>query len=182
MRYYLVSSHFGELGLVWQETVSGSQIQQVFIPSLNDSVEMKITGMYPEAQPDSTPLLQSIADQMRNFLAGENIRFDLNWINLKQCSSFQTRVLLAECEIPRGWVSTYGRIAARLGILGGARAVGNALARNPFPIIIPCHRVVRANGDLGGYQGGTEMKLTLLRNEGVELESSNRVVMNKVYY
>jgi len=119
---------------------------------------------------------------MQHFLAGEAVDFELELIALERCSEFQARVLVAEHKIPRGWVSTYGRIARRLGIPGGARAVGRALARNPFPIIIPCHRAIRSNGELGGYQGGLEMKRALLEFEGVELTRRGRVVMRRVYY
>jgi methylated-DNA-[protein]-cysteine S-methyltransferase len=103
-------------------------------------------------------------------------------IALEDCSVFQRRVLLAEYAIPRGWVSTYGRIAAALGRPGGARAVGRALATNPFPLVIPCHRAVRAGGDLGGYQGGVAMKRALLTFEGVEFTEGGKVRLERVHY
>ncbi|HQO79253.1 MAG TPA: MGMT family protein, partial [Thermodesulfobacteriota bacterium] len=68
-----------------------------------------------------------------------------------------------------------------IGIAGSSRAVGTALAKNPFPIIIPCHRAVRANGALGGYQGGIGMKRALLEMEGVEF-AGDKVLMLRVYY
>ncbi|MFH1910729.1 MAG: MGMT family protein, partial [Pseudomonadota bacterium] len=79
-------------------------------------------------------------------------------------------------EIPRGRVMTYGGLAAKLGLPGGARAVGNALAGNPFPLVIPCHRVVRSGGDLGGFGGGTDMKKALLMLEGVVFDRQGRVL------
>ncbi len=112
---------------------------------------------------------------MRRYLEGEPLRLPLSLIDLEQCSPFQRRVLLAEYGIPRGRVSTYGRLAAGLGVPAAARAVGGALARNPFPIIIPCHRTVRSDGDLGGFRGGPEMKRALLELEGVEITSTGRV-------
>ena len=130
---------------------------------------------------ESSPVCQ-LAEQLQHFLAGEAVDFGLELIALERCSEFQTRVLVAEHEIPRGWVSTYGRIARRLQVPGGARAVGRALARNPFPIIIPCHRAIRSNGELGGYQGGLDMKRALLELEGLELTPRGRVVMTKDYY
>ncbi|MBE9507936.1 MAG: MGMT family protein, partial [Chloroflexi bacterium] len=75
-----------------------------------------------------------------------------------------------------------GRIARHLGVKGGARAVGRALARNPFPIVIPCHRAIRSNGELGGYQGGLEMKRALLEGEGIEFTQRGKVLMRRVYY
>ncbi|MBN1135480.1 MAG: MGMT family protein [Anaerolineae bacterium] len=95
---------------------------------------------------------------------------------------FQRRVLLAEYQIPRGWVSTYGRIATSLGSPGAARAVGNALAHNPFPILIPCHRAIQSGGRLGGFQGGVELKRALLELEGVEFSPTGQVVTDRVYY
>jgi methylated-DNA-[protein]-cysteine S-methyltransferase len=124
----------------------------------------------------------SLAGDIRSYLDGESLRFDLRYLAREVCTEFQTRVLQAEYEIPRGWVSTYGRIARKLGVPGGSRAVGNALATNPFPLLIPCHRAVRATGALGGYQGGVEMKKTLLEMEGVTFSSSTEVSLAKVYY
>jgi methylated-DNA-[protein]-cysteine S-methyltransferase len=91
-------------------------------------------------------------------------------------------VLLAEYEIPRSWVSTYGRIARSLGIPDGARAVGGALSRNPFPIIIPCHRAIRSNGELGGFQGGLRMKRALLELEGIGFSAEGKVLTERIYY
>lgn len=116
------------------------------------------------------------------FLTGEDVQFDLDGLALDQCSKFQRKVLLAEYRIPRGWVSTYGRIAKHLGISGGARAVGNALAKNPFPIVIPCHRAIKSNGELGGYRGGADMKRKLLEMEGIQCSLSGKVITNHMYY
>ena len=85
-------------------------------------------------------IIENIGKRIQNFLSGKRIEFELNNIALEACTTFQKMVLLAEYKIPRGWVSTYGRIAHFLGIPAGARAVGRALSTNPFPILIPCHR------------------------------------------
>ncbi|VVB98270.1 Methylated-DNA--protein-cysteine methyltransferase [uncultured archaeon] len=81
---------------------------------------------------------------------------------------FERAVLLACMKIPKGQTRTYSDIAREIGSPCAARAVGNALAKNPFAPIIPCHRVVRKNGALGGYsaKGGTRAKLRLLKKEG----------------
>jgi O-6-methylguanine DNA methyltransferase len=89
---------------------------------------------------------------------------------LERLGDFQRRVLLETCEIPPGTVRSYAWLAACLGHPGAARAVGSALARNPLPLVVPCHRVVRADGRVGDYGcGGTAAKLALLAAEGVEL-------------
>lgn len=83
---------------------------------------------------------------------------------------FRRAVWLACAEIPRGEVRTYGWIARRIGKPGAARAVGAALGANPFAPIVPCHRVVRSDGGLGGYsgRGGLATKRRLLAKEGAE--------------
>ncbi|MBW2560575.1 MAG: MGMT family protein [Deltaproteobacteria bacterium] len=98
------------------------------------------------------------------------------------CSPFQERVLRAEYAILRGRVTTYQRIARHIGHTAAARAVGTALATNPFTIMIPCHRSIRSNGTLGGYQGGLEMKRSLLEMEGVSFNDSGRVVTKEFFY
>lgn len=83
---------------------------------------------------------------------------------------FRGRVLRACARIPAGQVMTYGELAAKAGSPGAARAVGTAMATNPVPVIIPCHRVVRADGALGAYSaGGTRAKARMLRAEGIAL-------------
>ena len=91
-------------------------------------------------------------------------------------------MLRAEHAIPRGRVSTYKLIANHIGYPTGARAVGTALATNPFPIIIPCHRAIRADGTLGGFQGGLNMKRALLEMEGINFQDTNHIANQAFYY
>jgi methylated-DNA-[protein]-cysteine S-methyltransferase len=92
-------------------------------------------------------------------------------------TNFQEDVLDLVKLIPRGKITTYGEIARELtGSVRAARAVGQAVARNPYPIQIPCHRVVRSTGDVGGYRLGVDTKIRLLSEEGIELKG--RKVMN----
>jgi methylated-DNA-[protein]-cysteine S-methyltransferase len=84
-------------------------------------------------------------------------------------SAFARRVMTAAATIPYGAVSTYAQVAAQTGSPHGARAAGNALGSNPLPIILPCHRVLRSGGDLGGYTGGVDRKRTLLAIEQGQL-------------
>src|SRR5271169_1872753 len=81
------------------------------------------------------------------------------------------RVYELTSQIPKGRVSTYGAIARALNSSGGSRAVGQILKRNPTPIVVPCHRVVKSDGGIGGYGGaeGFPKKIKLLRSEGVEV-------------
>ncbi|MCX5999118.1 MAG: MGMT family protein [Chloroflexi bacterium] len=86
-------------------------------------------------------------------------------------SPFQRRVLQAVAAIPSSRTATYREIAAGIGKPGAARAVGRALARNPFPVLIPCHRVIASDGSLRGFRGGLDMKRRLLLLDGCSLPS-----------
>ncbi|MGQ9703360.1 MAG: methylated-DNA--[protein]-cysteine S-methyltransferase [Actinomycetota bacterium] len=87
-------------------------------------------------------------------------------------TEFQRRVYRAVLSIPHGSTLSYQKVAEMAGYPRAARAVGNAMRRNPFPVIIPCHRVIRSYGSLGEYSGPTGMKERLLRQEGVRIETS----------
>jgi methylated-DNA-[protein]-cysteine S-methyltransferase len=182
LSYTLLKSRFGTLGIVWRETAKDASVWRVFLPQADTSARGLIQAAFPGAVFLSKPPIVRLAEQISCFLEGETVHFDVESLALERCSDFQTRVLMAEREIPRGWVSTYGRIATHLGVPGGARAVGGALARNPFPIIIPCHRAIRSDGSLGGFQGGPDMKRALLEFEGVGFSSTGRVAAERFYY
>jgi methylated-DNA-[protein]-cysteine S-methyltransferase len=86
-------------------------------------------------------------------------------------SEFQSRVLKLVSMVPPGKVTTYKKLALALGKPRAFRAVGNALAKNPTPVIIPCHRVVRSDGKIGGYKFGESQKAKLLSTEGVMIKN-----------
>lgn len=86
--------------------------------------------------------------------------------DLSGLSEFQRQVLEETCRIPRGEVRTYSELAAAVGNPDAVRAVASALARNPVPLLIPCHRVIRSDGDLGDYRFGREAKRIMLEADG----------------
>jgi methylated-DNA-[protein]-cysteine S-methyltransferase len=192
--YVLVPSDFGALGIVWQNTqavettaavvstAAGARVQRVFLPNPQAAARETLQMVFPGANSRACPAISDLGERIQRFLGGDPVRFDLGIVALERCSAFQRQVLRAEHGIPRGWVSTYGRIARSLGVPRGARAVGSALARNPFPIIVPCHRAIRSDGHLGGFQGGLEMKRALLEIEGIEITSAGRVRTHRFYY
>jgi methylated-DNA-[protein]-cysteine S-methyltransferase len=126
--------------------------------------------------------IDAVLEQIQAFLEGVSVRFSLGMVRLDLCTEFQQSVLVAEYGIPRGQVSTYQLIGRFLGKPFAARAVGTALANNPFPIIIPCHRAIRSDGTLGGYQGGLSMKRALLEMEGISFDGAGRVVTENLFY
>jgi methylated-DNA-[protein]-cysteine S-methyltransferase len=102
--------------------------------------------------------------ELDEYFAGRRRRFEtpLDWSLTR---GFRRRVLEATSRIPYGSVSTYGVVAREAGSPRGSRAAGNALGSNPLPIVVPCHRVLRSGGALGGYTGGVDRKRTLLAVE-----------------
>ncbi len=103
--------------------------------------------------------------ELDEYFAGARRGFELA-VDWSLIAGFGLRVLEATARIPYGQVSTYERMAALAGSPRGSRAAGNALGANPIPIVIPCHRVLRKGGSLGGYGGGLERKRYLLELEG----------------
>jgi methylated-DNA-[protein]-cysteine S-methyltransferase len=107
-----------------------------------------------------------VVSQLRAYFAGRRRRFDVP-VDLSHVTPFVRRVLTATMQVPAGDLVSYGDIARRIGQPRASRAVGQALGRNPIPIVIPCHRVIAAGGRIGGYTGGLVVKRRLMRLEGV---------------
>jgi methylated-DNA-[protein]-cysteine S-methyltransferase len=106
--------------------------------------------------------------QLDEYFAGRREAFELD-VDLRGAAPFAETVLAELARVPFGQTTTYGKLAARVGAPNAARAVGTVMNRNPIPIVLPCHRVVGANGSLTGYAGGLDVKERLLRLEGAIL-------------
>jgi methylated-DNA-[protein]-cysteine S-methyltransferase len=109
--------------------------------------------------------LDGLRRELEEYFEGRRRRFEVR-LDRTLLAPFQRKVLGRTARIPYGKVSTYSAVAAAAGSPRASRAAGNALARNPIPIVIPCHRVLRNGGGLGGYAGGLERKERLLELEG----------------
>ncbi|GAC1542410.1 MAG: hypothetical protein NVS2B17_20930 [Candidatus Velthaea sp.] len=121
----------------------------------------------------------AIATTARGNLSGNDIEVA---IDLRACSPFEQRVLLKAAEIGRGSARPYGWVARELGAPEAMRAVGNALGRNPVPLLIPCHRVIRTDCSVGGYVFGSDAKRTLLEGEGLDFDAIESVSKNGFRY
>jgi len=177
--YQIVHSQFGEIGIVFKD----KKVIRIILPRPRPSKKMKniIQEIYPKALPRDLPIINKFCQKIEIFLSGKPVNFSLDVIDLFQFYNFQKKVLLLERQIPYGWVSTYGRLAKKLSRRKAARAVGQALARNPFPIVFPCHRTVKSDGTLGGYAGGLKMKRMLLELEGLKFDKYGRVLIKKFW-
>lgn len=120
-----------------------------------------------ELLPDFAPAkLEREIRQLDRYFEGRLERFRLP-VDLRSITPFQRKVLDITAKIPFGHVLSYGEVARGIGQPTASRAVGNALGKNPVPIVIPCHRVIAAGGRLGGYTGGLHIKRALMRIEGI---------------
>lgn len=179
--YSAIPSRFGDVTVTWESVPDGQPpVRCIYLPtdSLPATVAERAFGSPPESPAPVTDLL----DRLQRYLAGIAVAFDLAPLNLGACGDFQQRVLRAEFAIPRGEVTTYGLLAARIGAPRAARAVGSTLGRNPFPIVIPCHRAVHADGTLGGFRGGLPMKRALLEMEGVPFAANGAIRVSRYWY
>jgi len=85
-------------------------------------------------------------------------------------------------EVPKGQITTYSELAKAVGLKNGQRAVGKIMNKNPYPVIIPCHRVVMSTGKIGGYAYGEHVKIKMLNDEGIEIQNGKIVKLeNKIY-
>ena len=124
---------------------------------------MPDNSAWPE-QPRHPVLLQAMA-QLDEYFKGARSTFDLP-LDLQGGTAFQQSVWQALLAIPRGGTTSYGQLGQRIGRPAAMRAVGAAVGRNPLSVVVPCHRVIGADGSLTGYAGGLERKTALLQLEG----------------
>ncbi|PKN53046.1 MAG: cysteine methyltransferase [Deltaproteobacteria bacterium HGW-Deltaproteobacteria-13] len=173
---------FGSVCVVWRLSNDKPGIVNILLSRPGVPAQDRASALFPDSRKSSCVEIDSIAESIKASLEGEPVKFSLKLVDLSPYSKFQQSVLRAQYAIPRGSVSTYGLIAAHVGSPGGGRAVGNVMARNPFPILVPCHRTIRSGCHLGGFGGGTEMKRTLLEKEGIIFNIAGKVICPSFYY
>ncbi len=165
--YALFDSPIGWCGIAWDgDTIEGTQLPEPRAADTRRRLEDRFDGA-KEAPPP--PAIRDAIDLMAASLRGEaDDLLDVS-LDLDALPPFQRKVFEVVRRIPAGETLSYGDVAAAVGSPGAARAVGQALGRNPYPIVIPCHRVLAAGGRLGGFtaQGGVSVKATMLAAEGV---------------
>ncbi|SNB44969.1 methylated-DNA--[protein]-cysteine S-methyltransferase [Geobacter sp. DSM 9736] len=156
----------------------GEGLVEIFLPfagRTRDEISNDVREAYPAAN-GASPLAEEAAARLVRYFAGEDVTFNFP-LDLGRYTPFQQAVYRVVAAIPWGTVRTYTEVAAQAGSPRGARGIGQAMARNLLPIIIPCHRVVGASGCMTGYSapGGISSKQWLLRLEGVRVTERGRV-------
>ncbi len=169
-------------------------IKEIILSNLNsksmDIAYEKYESLSATSFNDLNNKLKSLIFNIKKYLEGEEITFTLDNLDFTNFTEFQLDVLNAEFNTKRGSVNTYGQLASMINRPRSYRAVGNVLSRNPFPIIIPCHRTVRKDMTIGGFNGlsyGDKAKEILLSIEGIEIKEkkviseSTIISLNKKY-
>jgi methylated-DNA-[protein]-cysteine S-methyltransferase len=164
--YTLFETPVGHCAVAW----NANGLIAVQLPERSiAATEARLQRRYPgaTAQPPPRRVRQAVSAIVRLLRGGPDTLATIP-LDYSGCSPFHRRVYEIARAIPAGETLTYGELAARAGSPGAARAVGQAMARNPFPLIVPCHRVTGAQGWAGGFSahGGVSTKFRLLRIEG----------------
>jgi methylated-DNA-[protein]-cysteine S-methyltransferase len=173
MLFKLVETPIGKCAIVYKEERTGSKVNHILLP--DESIINRLSEMYPNITEGENQQILNLENSIMAYFAGMRKSIPMTLLNTSLCYPFQLKVLKTERTIPYGKTASYGWVARKIST-HAHRAVGNALARNPFPIVIPCHRAVRSDRTLGGFQGGLHMKHKLLELEGIEFDSKGRVI------
>ena len=165
LSYALFETEIGLCAIIWGRI----GVRGVQLPEANAvAAQARINRRFPGAQKsDPSPDITKAIDAMCALLRGEAIDVEHIALDMTAISPFNARVFALARQIPPGQTKTYGEIAKALGLAEAARAVGQAMSENPFPIIVPCHRVLAAGGKTGGFSapGGVNTKLRMLTIE-----------------
>jgi methylated-DNA-[protein]-cysteine S-methyltransferase len=137
-----------------------------------DSYEdaLKALALDETFQEDGKDFFCELVKVFKSYYRGLPVEFKTR-LDLKGLTAFQKAVYQAARKIPRGETRSYGWIAQKIGNPAGSRAVGQALGRNPLPVLVPCHRVLAADGTLGGFSGGLALKRHLLHLEKSKIKT-----------
>ena len=169
LEFTLFDTPVGRCGIVWgHRGVAGVQLPERSI----GATQARLQRRYPDARETAPPAhIRDVIKGIEGLLRGEARDFSTVTLDLDGVTPFQQRVYAVARTIPAGATLSYGEIATRLGDRSAARDVGEAMGQNPFPIIVPCHRVLAAGGKVGGFSaaGGVTTKLRLLEIEGAQV-------------
>jgi methylated-DNA-[protein]-cysteine S-methyltransferase len=168
LRYALVETRVGWMGIL------GSTIglRHIVLPQVSPRAVLSAFGeRLLEAAPDIAPF-GDLPQRLTGYFYGEIVAFP-DHLDSADATPFQRDVWQMTRSIPYGQTRSYTWVAQQIGIPRGARAVGRALAKNPLPIVVPCHRVIGAGGELGGFRYGLEMKRRLLQMEAARIRNDD---------
>ncbi|MFH1775563.1 MAG: methylated-DNA--[protein]-cysteine S-methyltransferase [Chloroflexota bacterium] len=160
LKYITFDTAAGWVGVL----ASAQGLVRITLPQRSKAGALKLLGDSVSSATSSPDAFQDLKERLKRYFDGQKAAFP-DELDLGGATPFQRRVWETTRLIPYGRTRSYSYIAGQIGKPGAARAVGQALGRNPLPIIIPCHRVIARSGRPGGFTGGLEMKISLLHRE-----------------
>jgi methylated-DNA-[protein]-cysteine S-methyltransferase len=174
--HHLFDTAIGECGVAWNARgLVGVQLPEKDRGQTELRLAVKCRSIHAA---DVPPWVQSVISDIQRYLAGQPVDFSAVTVDLGDIDDFRRKLYAALRGIGLGRTVTYGELAKQLGLTGweGARDVGEAMGKNPMPIVIPCHRVLAAGGKPGGFSayGGTGTKKKLLALEGISLDKDDK--------
>ncbi|MDP2744667.1 MAG: methylated-DNA--[protein]-cysteine S-methyltransferase [Dehalococcoidia bacterium] len=161
LRYAVVRLAPGWVGLL----SSSKGLRRLVLPQSSAEQARSCLRSYLDGATADVPYFEALLSRLAAYFEGRAVSFEEK-LDHFEATPFQVQVWEAVRGIPYGETRSYAWVAERIGPPGAARAAGQALAANPAPIIVPCHRVIRSGGGLGGFSGGQSMKEYLLKLEG----------------
>ena len=160
-----IPTSFGNAALIYQ--ARPFRLIQTLLPGSPDDLHPNPSDLLETVDPIVLKLIIFIQKYFKGFSPGNPTVF-WDWLDFGKRTRLQVQVLKAVATIPYGEIRTYKSVAESIGRPGGARFIGNTMAQNPFPILIPCHRVIRSNGTMGGFGGGIDLKIRMLDMEKMQ--------------
>jgi methylated-DNA-[protein]-cysteine S-methyltransferase len=171
MHYHIFSVTFGFMAILFE--ASPFSVKRILLPQKDKKSLERLVRPAGGTKEGGYPLVKDLTQKIQAYFQGRPIDCTWDILDLQNLTELQTRVLQETADIPYGSVRSYGDIAERIGHPKAARFIGATMACNPFPIVIPCHRVIGTKGRVGGYGGGVELKKRLLQLErAIKLMSS----------
>ena len=161
--YAILKTSLGWCGIIYGR----HGLIKIYLPGMKKEKLKKNIHSYNKSIVEHTGKIKILARNICSYFKGKNVRLNLP-VDMKTMTEFEKKVYKQAMKISFGKVKSYKWLAEKAGIPNGARAVGNALSKNPVPLIIPCHRVIKSDGRLGGFSapGGILIKRKMLSIEG----------------
>jgi methylated-DNA-[protein]-cysteine S-methyltransferase len=165
--YRLIETPHGPAGFVYE--TPPFRLKRIYLPlSSRDALFRRMAEDFPLdrlREGDETEEVVDLDQALSAYFSGKPLQVDWDRLDMGGLTPLQQEVLRAVAAIPFGSVRSYGEIARTIGRPGAARFVGSVMAGNPFPVLIPCHRVVRSDGSMGGFGGGIDLKKAMIEME-----------------
>ncbi len=162
---FLFHTDLDSVAIVWFLKDGAVKIMEIIISNPQFSAEQRVAVRYPFSNFSGCKKVIQLSEKIKRYCQGKNEKFALDMFDFEGIPKFRKDVYFALFKTERGETLSYGELAIISGYPFAARAVGTAMKNNPFPFVIPCHRVIRSDGSLGGFFGAEEIKKKLIEME-----------------